>query len=124
MMLEDPYHQEEPETQALVANAETQDLKNAEPQEIELPKETSVVSETEPETVVVSQALIGEEGFVQQRSSGAAQAHPLAFVIILLATVLGTAGFFFMERRVLKNTKHSYAFVKSLSYRRNTSYRR
>lgn len=118
MALEDPYNQAEPETQALVANADTQDLKSEEPAEVVLPKEESAT------TVVVRQSLMGEENLVQQRSSNVSQGHPFAFVLILLATVLGGFGFFLAERRIWKNKRHSYAFVKSLSLRKAPSHKK
>ena len=118
MALNDPYNQVEPETQALVANADTQDLKSNDQPEVTLPKEESTT------TVVEQRALIGEEALVQQRTSGATQGHPLAFVFILFATVLSAFGFFVVERRIWKNKKHSYAFVRDLTSRKASSNRK
>ena len=118
MALEDPYNQTEPETQTIMADAATQELKSAEPVPVELP-----VQEEET-TVVVQQSLMGENNMVQERTSNVAESHPFAFVLIILATVCGAIGFFFVERRVWKNKKHSYAFVKSLSFRKIGSYKK
>lgn len=97
---QDPFDEEEPETVAIGANAETLLLKDENNDEVETSKErNSTETLTAVETVVMPQAL-DKGDLVVNASSSTAPRHPAMFIIVVLSTFAAAGATFAINEKV------------------------